>query len=110
MPHYLLQVAYAAEGWAALVKTPQNRIDAVRPAIEALGGTVDGAWFTFGDYDVMLIISMPSNIEAAAFAIAAGAGGAVKTIKTTPLLSAQEAVEAMKRAARSGYRPPGPSS
>ena len=38
MPHYLLQVAYSIEGWKALVKKPQNRIEAVRPAIEKLGG------------------------------------------------------------------------
>jgi hypothetical protein len=36
MPHYLLQVAYSIEGWKALVKKPQNRIEAVRPAIESL--------------------------------------------------------------------------
>lgn len=37
MPHYLQQVAYSREGWEALVANPQNRIDAVRPAIEKLG-------------------------------------------------------------------------
>ena len=30
MPSYLLQVAYTSEGWAAQVKSPQNRIEAVR--------------------------------------------------------------------------------
>ena len=37
MPHYLQQVAYSQEGWEALVANPQNRIEAVRPAIEKLG-------------------------------------------------------------------------
>jgi hypothetical protein len=36
MPHYLQQVAYSIEGWKALVKKPQNRIEAVRPAIASL--------------------------------------------------------------------------
>jgi hypothetical protein len=34
MPHFLPQVAYSREGWEALVANPQNRMAAVRPAIE----------------------------------------------------------------------------
>jgi hypothetical protein len=30
MPHYLQQVAYSIKDWKALVKKPQNRIEAVR--------------------------------------------------------------------------------
>jgi uncharacterized protein with GYD domain len=67
MPHYLQQIAYSIEGWKTLVKKPQNRIEAVRPAIEKLGGKIESAWFTFGDYDIVLIIQMPSNVEAGRF-------------------------------------------
>ena len=45
MPHYLQQVAYSTEGWEALVEKPENRIEAVRPAIEKLGGRIESAWF-----------------------------------------------------------------
>ena len=37
MPYYLQQVAYSIEGWNALLKKPQDRIEAVRPTIEKLG-------------------------------------------------------------------------
>ncbi len=104
MPHYLAQVAYSTEGWQAVVKKPQNGVEAVRPAIEKLGGKVESAWFAFGEYDVVVIYQMPSNVEAAAIAMAFAAGGACKAVKTTPLLSIEEAVEAMKKAAGSGYR------
>jgi uncharacterized protein with GYD domain len=105
MPHYLQQVAYSIEGWKALVKKPQNRIEAVRPVIEKLGGTIESAWFTFGDYDVVLIVEMPSNVDVTAIAMAFAAGGACKSVKTTPLLTLDEAVEAMKKAGKTGYRP-----
>src|SRR6478672_6027662 len=105
MPSYLQQVAYSTEGWEALVGKPQNRIEAVRPAIEKLGGKIESAWFAFGDYDVVLIIQMPSNVDAGAISIAFAAGGACKAVKTTPLLTVEESVEAMKRAAGSEYRP-----
>lgn len=104
MPHYLGQVAYSIEGWDTLVKKPQNRIEAVRAPIEKLGGKIESAWFAFGEYDVVVIFQMPSNVEAAAIAMAFAAGGACKTVKTTPLLTAEEAVEAMKKAAGAGYR------
>jgi len=104
VPHYLIQVAYNSEGWQALVKNPQNRVEAVRPAVEKLGGKIENAWYSFGDYDVTLILQMPDNVSAAALSIAFAAGGALKSVKTTPLLTATEALEAMKRAGGSGYR------
>ena len=104
MPHYLQQVAYSREGWNALVDNPQNRIEAVRPAIEKLGGKIEAAWFSFGDYDVVLITNMPDNVSAAAIAIAFAAGGSCKSVQTTPLISAEEATQALKKARESGYR------
>lgn len=104
MPYFLEQVAYTSEGWGALVKNPQNRIEVVRPAIEKLGGKIESAWFAFGEYDIVLILQMPDNVNAAAIAIAFAAGGACKSVKTTPLITIAEGVEAMKKAATAGYR------
>ena len=105
MPHYLQQVAYSQQGWEALVANPQNRIEAVRPAIEKLGGKIESAWFSFGDYDVVVITDLPDNVSAAAIAMAFAAGGACRSVQTTPLISADEAVQALKKARDCGYRP-----
>ena len=104
MPHYLVQVAYSREGWEALVKQPQDRIEAVRPTIEGLGGKINNAYFAFGDYDVVLITELPDNVSAASIAMAFAGGGACKAVHTTPLLTSAEAVEAMRKASQSGYR------
>lgn len=106
MAYYLMQVSYAPEGSAALIKKPQNREEAVRKAIEKQGGSLEGFWFAFGDYDVVLICQIPDNITAAAFSLAVSAAGAVKAFKTTPLMTAEEGMAAMKMAAKSGYKPP----
>ena len=106
MPHYLYQVAYTPEAWAKLVEKPQNRIDAVRPVIERLGGKVENFWMAFGEYDVVGLCEMPNNVNAAAFSIAASAGGAVKSFRTTPLLEIEEGIDAMRRASDRGYTPP----
>jgi uncharacterized protein with GYD domain len=106
MPHYLLQVAYTPDAWAAQLKNPQNRIEAIRPAVQALGGRIECAYISFGEYDIMAVLDMPDNVSAAAFSIVASAGGALKAAKTTPLMTMEEGIEAMRKAGTAGYRPP----
>ncbi|MDP9235878.1 MAG: GYD domain-containing protein [Chloroflexota bacterium] len=105
MPRYLLQVSYTSDGWGTLVKNPQDRIKAITPVVEGHRGKVIDGYLCFGEYDLIAIIEMPNNVSAAAFAIAAAAGGAVKEIKTTPLMTTSEGIEAMRQAASSKYRP-----
>ena len=105
MAHYLLQVAYTPETWAALVKSPQDRTQAVEGAIKNLGGKIEHFWLSFGDYDTVGVVEMPDSVSAAAFSMAVAAGGACKDVKTTPLLTMAEGVEAMKKAAQCGYKP-----
>jgi hypothetical protein len=52
-------------------------------------------------------MEMPDNVSAAAFSLAGSAGGGIKAVKTTPLLTIDEGIEAMRKAAGAGYRPPG---
>jgi uncharacterized protein with GYD domain len=106
MAYYLLQGSYTAESWKNLVNEPRNRVDVVRSAVEKLGGSVEGAWFSFGDYDVVLIMQMPDEISAAAFSLAVAAGGAFKSHKTTPLMTIADGIEAMKKAGETSYHPP----
>jgi uncharacterized protein with GYD domain len=107
VPHYLLQAAYTPDAWAAQLKNPQDRSEAIRPAIERSGGKIECAYISFGEYDIVLVVEMPDNVSAAAFSIAAAAGGAVKAIKTTPLMTMEEGIAAMRKGAAAGYRPPG---
>ncbi len=106
MPHYLIQATYTPEAWAALVKNPQSRAEAVRPIIEGLGGKLLSIYLAFGEYDVVGLAEYPDSVSAAAFSMAASAGGALKAVKTTPLMTTEEAVEAMRKAGQAGYRPP----
>jgi uncharacterized protein with GYD domain len=59
----------------------------------------------FGDYDLVMIVEMPNNVNAAALSLAAAAGGSLKSVKTTPLLTIAQAMSAMKKAGKSGYKP-----
>ncbi len=107
MAYYLMEVGYTPEAWKTLLKKPEDRTKAIRPIIEKLGGKLDSVYFAFGDYDLVIIAQFPENVNAAAFSLAAAAGGALRAIKTTPLLAISEGLGAMKMATECGYRPPG---
>ncbi len=106
MPDYLIQVTYTPEAVATMLAKPQDREEVARSVIENLGGKIKGFWFAFGDYDVVIVATLPDNVSAAAHSMDVLAGGAVKMFKTTPLLSVEESIEAMKKASKSGYKPP----
>ena len=106
MAKYLLRGSYTSEAWAAQVKDPKNRVELVRPVFEQLGGSIESAYFTFGEDDLVIIMEMPDNVSAAALSIAFSAGGAVKNVKTVPLMSIDDGLEAITKAGSVGYRPP----
>lgn len=105
MAQFLVEVGYTPQAWATLVKMPQDRSQAVQTAVQNLGGKIERVWLSFGEYDAVVIVDMPDSISAAAFSMAVSAGGSCRSVKTTPLLTAQEGMEAMKKAANCGYQP-----
>ena len=107
MAKYLVQAAYTSEAWAAQINNPQNRLEAVGAVVDRLGGKIDAFYVAFGEYDIVGIVDFPDNVSEAAFSIAVAGGGAVKGLKTTPLMSIEDGLEAMRRAGTAGYRPPG---
>ena len=99
MPLYMYQAAYTPESWAAQMKNPQNRVEAVgRQVCEAVGGKLVGGWLCFGEYDLVIIADVPDNESMAAVALAVGAGGAIKASKTTVLMTGQQGVQALEKA------------
>jgi uncharacterized protein with GYD domain len=106
MPSYLIQLSYSPETIAAFIKRPQDRREIITKLAGQLGGTLAGSWFSFGEYDAVLVIDGPDAVSAAACSMAVSSSGAFKAFKTTPLLSAEEGMEAMKKAGKLNYKPP----
>jgi uncharacterized protein with GYD domain len=98
-------VSYTPEALARLIANPQDRLEAVRAPIEKLGGKIKDSYFAFGEHDAVLITVMPDNVSAAAIAMAFAAGGALRNCQTTALMSAAEALDAMRKAGTCGYKP-----
>ena len=65
---------------------------------EAAGGQFIGGWLCFGDYDLVIVADVPDNESIAAIALAVGAGGAIKSSKTTVLMTGEQGVAALEKA------------
>ena len=108
MAQYLYQLAYTAESLAAQIKNPQDRLEVVGKQLsDAVGAKILGGGYSFGEYDISIIVEAPDDVTMAAIAVAIAAGGAVKVAKTTPLLSGPQWVAALKKApaVSAQYRP-----
>src|SRR6266496_3636910 len=107
MAFYLTRFSYTPETWARLMKNPEDRRDAARAYIESVGGKLHGFWYAFGAYDGYNLWEAPDNVAMAAAAIALSGGGAHSKFETTPLLTVEKTLEALRRSQTVRYRPPG---
>ena len=105
MPKYMIQGSYTQEGLQGLLKEGgSKRREATQQAIEQMGGTLEGFFYTFGADDFMLILDMPSDVDMTALALDAQATGTVKS-RVTVLVTPEQVDEASKRSVH--FRAPG---
>ena len=108
MAHYLIEVGYTPQAWSAQIDKQANVIDRITPALKVCNGKLECLYYAFGESDVVGIIDFKSAEDAAAFALAVTSSGALRSFKTTQLLTIDQGIESMKRAgeARKSYTPP----
>ncbi len=106
MPLYMVQASYTPQAIAAMIKSPQDRTEAIRTLAEGAGGQVRDVFFSQGDYDVVVLYEAPDAEAANAIALASIAAGHLRAFKTTPLFTGAEIMGAMRRAGELTLRPP----
>ena len=107
MPFYLTKFSYTPATWTKLMNNPEDRRDAARQYIEAVGGKLHGFWYALGEHDGYNLWEAPDNVSRAAVALAIGSGGALRSFETTVLLTVEETMDALRKAGQVGYRAPG---
>ena len=113
MPTYLVRETYTHEAWKFLVEHPDQEAGAMQPTEEfermvaANGWTLLGRWWSFDDHQAgaVFLIDLPDRLDVASFAILAHARGHVTGFEATPLLSYEEARQALHAAARTPVSP-----
>lgn len=104
MPKYMWKVSYTKAGVRGVAQAGgSSRRDAVRHAVEGLGGSLEAVYFAFGEADVYVIADLPDNESAAAVALEANGTDGL-TIETIVLLTPEQ-IDAAARTEVS-FRPP----
>ena len=108
MAHYLIEVGYTPAAWANQIENQPNVVDRIAPAVKAAKGSIECIYYAFGDVDLVGVIDFPTPEDAASFALTVTAAGALRSFKTTPLMTVEQGMTSMKRAAtiRDKYTPP----
>jgi uncharacterized protein with GYD domain len=109
MPLYMLQFAYSQESWAALLKKPEDRTAVVDAVAKSLGGRLVSLFYHFGEYDGTALIEAPDDATANAMILSVVASGSLRSSKTVRLYSSKEVLDALGKAGKAAYKPPGKS-
>ena len=105
MPKYLVHGNYFGEGVKGLLaEGGSSRKAVIEKLANSMGGSLESAYYAFGETDIYMIFDMPDDLSMAAVALIANASGSAR-VKTTVLLSPEEVDEAVKKTPN--YRPPG---
>lgn len=103
---YMTQFAYTSNAWAALAKNPQDRAKVFSDLLQTMEGRLHNLYYCFGEYDGVVLFEAPDDTSAVATIIAAIAPGHVKSVRTTKLLTVEEAMEALRKAGGATYEAP----
>ena len=95
MPRYLILMQLTNQGVKGIKEAP-GRIDAGIKAWEGMGGKMTGFYALMGEYDYAAIGEAPSDEVAAAFCLALGSLGFVRTT-TLRAFTQEEFAELVKK-------------
>jgi uncharacterized protein with GYD domain len=79
MPAYISLCNFTDQGLKG-VKDTVKRLAAIEKAIEAAGGRKIGAWYTLGQYDLVVITEGPDDETVTRMLLASGMQGNVRTV------------------------------
>ena len=105
MRRYMIQISFSTKSVQGLVAKPQNRKTQANAVVKQLGGKLVDYYFTFGDWDGVVIADLKNDVDAMSVALMIGASGAGST-KITGLHSMADAMKAMRKANSIAYKPP----
>jgi hypothetical protein len=107
MPLYLIEGQQTPQSWARLTARPENRAEASRDGEHLHEGRSVGYWYALDPGHIFSIIEAKDEVAAAALLSAMFGSGAFDRVRTVPLLTPEQMLEALDRARDMPYAPPG---
>ncbi len=109
MPLYITRGNYNSQTIKNLLAKPEDRTEAVGKLFAAIGGKLHNIYFTFGEYDFLLIAEAPSEKDVMAALLAAAGSGSVSNLNTVVAVTAADAKAVFAKAGTlaAQFRPAG---
>jgi uncharacterized protein with GYD domain len=92
--HYILLIKWTEQGISKIKESP-NRYNTFKVSVEKAGGKLVGGYYTFGKYDVVIIIEAPSDEVVMSLMLDVGSYGNVRT-QTLKAFTAEEGINLIK--------------
>ncbi|HEY7570619.1 MAG TPA: GYD domain-containing protein [Nitrososphaeraceae archaeon] len=94
MSHYILLIKWTEQG-INKIQESSNRYNSFKTSLEKAGGKMVGGYYTFGEYDVVIVIEAPSDEVVMSLMLKVGSAGNVRT-KTMKAFAAEDAWNIIK--------------
>ena len=94
MSHYILLINWTEQG-RNKIKESSDRYNSFKASLEKAGGKVSGCYYTFGEYDVVIIMEAPNDETVMSLMLKVGSVGNVKT-KTLKAFDVDEGLNIIK--------------
>lgn len=94
MSQYILLINWTQQG-ISKIKESSERYNSFKASVEKAGGKVIGGYYTFGEYDVIIIIEAPDDEVVMSLMLKVGSAGNVRT-KTLKAFTAEEGMNIIK--------------
>ena len=91
MPTFITQGRYSRDAIRGMIARPEDRADAVARLLSKAGARLIGLYFTFGEYDFLLIAEASSETQIAAALLTAASVGGVTDLRTMLAMTTIEA-------------------
>ena len=77
------------------IKESSDRYNSFKASVEKAGGKLIGGYYTFGEYDVIIIIEAPNDEVVMSLMLKVGSAGNVRT-KTLKAFNAEQGIKVIK--------------
>ena len=94
MSHYILLINWTEQGISKIKESP-DRYSSFKASVEKAGGKLIAGYYTFGKYDVVIIIEAPNDEAVMSLMLKVGSAGNVRT-KTLKAFTAEEGMNIIK--------------
>jgi uncharacterized protein with GYD domain len=94
LSHYILLINWTQQG-INKIKESSDRYSSFKASVEKAGGKMVGGYYTFGEYDVVIVIEAPNDETVMSLVLRVGSAGNVRT-KTLKAFTAEEGIKIIK--------------